>query len=503
MARININVHKLFFTVNIIDQSLSHIVKTICSSLTTYSFNYNKHTKTTIKQKDKVFYSHIPHTNEYRFCINNIKDFMLILGSNGITRDNISVKYIRNDDVSSLGLKLNKNYKPRDYQEEYVKILTSPDSGTINLVDLKTGYGKGLVGMYAVTKLNLRTAILVLPKYIDKWISDVKQYTNIEDDDIYVVQGGDSLIELMEENDITYKFIILSMRTISNYITSYEENTFTYPVKPYDLMQYLNIGVLLNDESHQHFHALFKTTLYFDVKKFIGLSATLDTNQADVKAMYNTLFPPECRISNIAKINNYVNVKAITYKLEFIRGIQYKRQQGYNHNLYEQSIMKNNIFLKDYVEMIMWYIKECYISRRKPGDKLLVFMASINMCTLLTNHTKSLYKDLDVRRYVENDPYENIIEADITFSTILSAGTAIDIPNLISVLQTVSISSLQANLQSLGRLRKLPDKETWYYYLYTRDIKNQYKMHLDRREAIKHTVKNYVFDEYHKTIRLK
>lgn len=421
MVRIDIVIRTTHFVVQVLDPHLSHVIKTVCSNLVTYNFVYDKYKRKMIKQKDKGYYTHVPHTNEYRFSIENLRDFMLVLGTNQVKREEIKVTHDRNYDISTLGLRFNKaKYKLRPYQNKYSNLLISKDSSNIQLVDLRTGYGKTLLSMHAIVKLNYRLGIIILPKYIEKWISDVKDTTDIEDEDIYVVQGSDSLIELMEEEDMNYKIIIFSMRTVANYIKQYEETIFTYPVKPDELMQHLGIGTLLNDEAHQEHHALFKASLYFEVRKLIGLSATLVSNQKDIDNMYKILFPDKKRLSNLVEYDKYIYVKAINYRLELTRGIQYKRQQGYSHNLYEQSIMRNNVLLRSYIDMILYYVEESYISRRKKGEKLLVFAASIRLCTIIRNYIANKYENLDVRRYVEDDPYENLMEADICVTTVLS-----------------------------------------------------------------------------------
>ena len=503
MVRVKIVIRSTHFIVNILDNTLNHIIKTFSSKYNTYTFIYDRHKRRKVKIADKEYYSHIPHTNTYRFSIGSLKDFVSILREYNIGRDDISLRYEKCSIYNSLDVIFNITIVPRDYQYAYSDILVSPNSNTILLVDLATGHGKTLISMHAVSRLNIRTAILVLPKYIEKWIDDVKKYTDVTDDDIFVVQGYDSLVELMENNNVNYKFIIFSMRTVSNYITSYEDNSMLHVVPPDMLMEHLKIGVLLNDESHQHFHAIFKTLLYFNVSKVICLSATMTTNNLDIKKMYDNVFPVENRISNLVEYSKYIKVKAIEYRLESTKGILYQRQQGYNHIMFEQSILRNNVLLRYYLELILWYIKESYITKRVDGDKLLIFASTVNMCTIITNHVKSIYTELDIRRYVEDDPYINIIEADISVSTVIGAGTAIDIPNLIAVIQTISISSVQANLQSMGRLRKLDNKEVWYYYIYTRDINNQYRMHLTRLNTIKNRVKTYLQEEYFKLVKTK
>ena len=336
-----------------------------------------------------------------------------------------------------------------------------------------------ILSTHTIVKINRRFGILVLPKYIDKWISDVKELTNIQDNELYVVKGGSSLnnlVTLADNNELEAKVIIFSIRTISNYIKEYEnalyEDEFTYECKPEDLMERLGIGLILNDETHQEFHAVFKSCLYLDPCRFIGLSATLDHNDANIRKMYNIMFPGVARISNIVEYQPYIHVVDVTYSINSIKRIKYKRPQGYNHILYEDSIIKNNLLLKSYTEMIEHYFKIGYLDRRVEGDKILIFVASIKMATILTEHFSMKYDDLDVRRYVEDDPYENVMEGDVVISTVLSSGTALDIKGLITIIQTISIKSLQAVKQAYGRLRNLKDKEMYYYSLHCKEIPN-------------------------------
>jgi len=359
-----------------------------------------------------------------------------------------------------------------------------------------------VIAMNAVVKLQYKLAIIVLPKYIDKWVSDVKDTTNIVDEEICVIRGSASLIDLMVNGSSNYKIIIFSLRTITNYIKEYETGRieeFKYPIQPEELMSKLHIGIILNDESHQEYHALYKASLYFDVKKFIGLSATLISDQEDITRMHNLLFPTSCRISGLAKYNRYIYVHAVEYTMTDVDTIKHARARGYSHTLFEQSIMSNPLLCSDYVDMIMWYVKKAYISQRMKGDRLLIFAATVDMCTLLQQTIKKLYLDLDVRRYVEDDDYVNL-KADICVTTVLSAGTAVDIPNLIACIQTISIGSVQANLQAVGRLRNIPNRKVRYYYVYCNGLEKQYKLHRQRVAAIAKVIKQYTKEEYHKVL---
>jgi hypothetical protein len=112
----------------------------------------------------------------------------------------------------------------------------------------------------------------------------------------------------------------------------------------------------------------------------------------------------------------------------------------------------------------------------------MVFAGSIDMCTRITERLKKEFPYLDVRRYVEDDPYENAIEADIRVSTVLSGGTAIDIPNLRTALMTNSIQSPVSNLQALGRLRQLKDRDVTFSYMVNIHIPKQVDYHNRKKE---------------------
>jgi superfamily II DNA or RNA helicase len=505
MKRLEIVIFNTSFTVKLLDEKLNSVLNIMINELSTYDFVYDKILKRNIRQRDKMFMSHLPHTNTYRFSIMNLKDFMLLLGSHYVTRDMIHVEYRKNFNIKPINIKVNSSFTIRDYQHIYINALVAENATKITLIDLQTGRGKSVIAMAAIAKLNMRTGLLLRPKYIEKWIIDLKKYTDVTDNDIYIVQGEESLLHLIEDKNTSYKFVIFSSRTMMNLITDFEEcHSYTFPITPDKILETLGIGIIYNDETHEEFYSIFKCILYLNPLYLIGSSATLLSNQPDVNKMYMNLFPATNRISNIVEYDKYANVIAINYKIESLRGIRFMGVKGYNHILFEQTLMRNSVFLREYINMIDYYIADLYISRRKPGDRMLIFAASIRMCTVLANHFDRKYKQFDVRRYVEDDPLVNVLESDICFSTTLSAGTALDIPNLIAVLQTVLISSIQANLQNVGRLRKLDDgREVYYGYLYSKDIPKQVKMHHDRTKIIKPKAKTYILMDYPKMVRTK
>lgn len=510
MVRVAVIIYNTHFSVKVLDMSIHEIVRRLCDELTTYTyevtgFNHSKYGKKPqyTKVKDREFFSFIKQTNTYRFPISTNRNFLLLLGNNGVKRDEISIQMDREYEMNKLSLSMNPDFIPRDYQDRYINALVSDAAKALTLVDLRMGYGKTLIILSAIVKRDLKLGILIVPKYIDKTVLDIKKYMRVKDEDILVIQGSENLIDLMNNPKNDYKIIIFAMRTIYNYIESYENNDFNYPVLPIDLLRSLGIGILFSDESHQEFYALFKALLHMDVRYVIGSTATFETSDSYINKMYETLFPMLNRISNLVEYKKYLNVFAIQYEFNSMRGIQFKRAKGYNQILFEQSIMRNNILLRSYLEMIDYFVIEGYFKRKEPGDKMLIFAGSINMCTLITNYLANKFRMLDVRRYVETDNFKNVLEADICVATALKAGTAVDIPDLITVLQTISMSSMQANEQNAGRLREIPGKEMRYYYLYCKNIKQHHSHHVDRKQAISKLAITYNHDDYRVRLRVK
>ena len=387
-------------------------------------------------------------------------------------------------------------------REEAICIKITGDEGLFVIENYIVTHNT-LIAMNSIVKMNMRTAILVLPKYIEKWVDDVAKYTDVEEKDIYVVKGSDSIVKLsrMKSENIHHKFFILSLATIREYVTAYEENKLaTDIITPDKFMEHLGVGILLNDESHQHFHALLRISLYMNVSKLIGMTATLDSNRESMRKIYNTMFPANYRISNLAKKTAYVNVEASGYRLTHIKGVRYYTNRGYNHIEYEHHILKHFKFLKSYLEMIKWYVTERYVKKRREGDKALVYVSSVRMSSVLTSYLQEQFPTLNVKRFMEDDPYENIMTADLCVTSAQNGGTALDVPNLVWILMTTSMSSLQANLQTLGRLREIKDRYLLYTYIYCLDIPNQVKMHKDRKEAIRETVKEFFYSDYCKVV---
>lgn len=94
------------------------------------------------------------------------------------------------------------------------------------------------------------------------------------------------------------------------------------------------------------------------------------------------------------------------------------------------------------------------------------------------------------------------MEPDIRVSTVLSAGTGIDIKNLRVCILTQALSSIKANIQAFGRLRELKGdtRGTQFYYLNCRNIPQHLIYHDKKVELLRERTKAQLTLDYDKRL---
>jgi superfamily II DNA or RNA helicase len=431
---------------------------------------------------------------EFRFHISQYNEFLKTLAYEHFDDSMYEVEIAEKYEAQSFSMVMKPGWELRDYQKEVVTFCTNKYEGDFNsrLISLPTGTGKGISALATAAKMGKRVFILVLPKYIEKWAKETTDVLDVLPKEIMTVQGGEQLkglISLAKDGQLKSKFVICSLTTYMNYLEAYSDSVTEfassgYECRPDEFTQVIKAGTMIVDEGHQHFHAVFKALCHGHIDNLIFLTATLVSEDPFLKKMYHLMFPKQLRYDKI-EMEKYIKLFPISYNIANYPNSKIRTasfgSNNYSHIEFEKSIRRNTVKKENYYMMLNRLVKETYIDDRLPLDKLIVFCASIDMCTEYTAILKDAYPDLDIRRYVENDPYENIIEADIRVTTILSGGTAIDIPNLRVAIMSVSIDSPVANLQVLGRLRKLKDRDVKFYYLYSLQVPKQIQYHKKRK----------------------
>lgn len=417
----------------------------------------------------KVFAAATKNRLEYRFHINQFKDFKAHLEFHGLT--GVLVEFVANPIplYVNVTLPIFPHWKSYDYQEPVIEYICAAGEPRSKFVDLQTGKGKSYCSLAAASIMGTPIVLMVRPMYIDKWLIDIRKTYDIEIEDCLVIQGEKSLLALLaaaEEGKPVAKIVLMSNKTFQLWIKKYEEYgdailDMGYACLPGDFYEHIGAGLRIIDEVHSDFHLNFKIDLYTNVAHSVSLSATLLSDDAFINRMYEIAYPKYQQYKGPA-YDKYIAARSIIYRLKEPDKVRFQdwASNRYSHNTYENSILKNDNLCQNYMAMINEIIKFSYIKNYKEGHRLIIFCSSITFCTRLTAYLADKYPHFDVRRYVEDDEFVNVMEPDIRVTTLLSAGTAIDIPMLQTTILTTAVSSSQSNIQGLGRLRKMADGTT-------------------------------------------
>lgn len=349
--------------------------------------------------------------------------------------------------------------------------------------------------LWAASEYGKKLCIFVLGRYTERWWDDVGKW--VDDDKILEIRGSLELEEVLRQSDTPFirdkQMFVMTITTFSDYCTKWEiadSEKRKEMVPPELVWEALGVGMRITDETHQHFQQNFLADLYTHLPKTVYLSATLHPGDGFIRRMYETMLPIEKRVGGGLQ-RKYTNVFAMFYRFRLPHLIRCNnRKRMYNHTEFEKWLMRNPKTLENYFAMIDEIIEERFIAVRKEGQKQLIFFGTKKMCEKYVIRLKRRFPSLDCRRYVAEDKYENLLEADIACSTLGSSGTAVDIPNLLRCLMTVALKSEQANLQALGRLRYMEDQVEFDYLVCT-DIPKHRDYHYKKKKLFKDWVKSH------------
>lgn len=452
----------------------------------------------------KIFATANKSRTEFKFLINSLTDFKRFLYHCDFREtdiEQIEVSYYETDDIE---LAIKENWKPKEHQLPVIDFLLNK-SLTHKLLDLPTGEGKTFCALYAISLLKKRTLLIIKPKYLKKWKEDVEKYCYINPGDLIVINSTPSLIALMEDflnGKDNPKIIIISNRIMLNWYQVYKENgkeqyEFGYLCKPDELFHFFRAGIRLIDEAHEDLHIHGLIDLHTHVEDTISLSATVINRNETIKKMQILLYPFKSRYGKFLP-KKYTDCFAVSYRFENPHKIKCISGMGYSHTTFENSLLtkKNMKEYKGYIKLILSLVQDYFIPLTRPKKKLLIFVATIEFVRKLERIVQIAFPKYKVKGYCESDSRDFLMESDIVITTILKTGTGEDVPDLTTVIMTNSVDSIQSNIQTLGRLRKLEDHKTEFIYIYASNIKKQLEYHCNRRLYFNNRVKSFTSIEY-------
>lgn len=414
----------------------------------------------------------------------------------------IPINIIEDEPVKPRSIKasMKKGFSFRTGQEEMVEFIMSP--GSFKPINAQVGQGKTSVAIYSIVALG-KVTLIQLPMLISQWHREIRKFSNISKDDIYIVQGFNRLADLwkMHEGGFRPKIIIFSTRTLHMYAI-HPEAPYSELPSYYEFQKQFGIGVKILDETHLNFCTNTCIDLYSCIEKNIYLSATYMRSDPQGARIFNLVFPADMRFGAQFK-SKHCNVYILQYHLGLLSDIQGKFicEKGYNHAKYENFIRKQKVYGEYFVySVLLPVMQQYYFGLRKPGQKLLVIGATHDFICYVYDKIKSRCADYGYTctPYFSGDPKygkdELLTKNDIILSTPKSCGTGRDIANLKTCINTMSFRSPVLTNQMMGRLRKLPDDEVIFVDLWNGDL-NVHGYHVNTRRRVYQQIAKATYDE--------
>lgn len=488
MKKMRIDLYTHFFKVSHVHPSAYYALRRAFQELLQVQF---VKIRGKVQKQNKNIFAAKSDEGEYRFHINYLPRFKEMLRDGLINDDEINYFKHEYPEPAEIDVKVPEKFQMRDYQEEALSYIL--DEGHSKLVAFSMGLGKTLTAVKAGELLGYRTIIIVLGRYKEKWRDDVLELYG-PDTNFMLVKGLAHLLSLIEqakEGKPVPDVIIVTTTTMQLYIKEWEKHQgkeIEGMVPPEEMYEILKIGYRIIDEAHQHFHMVFKNDLYSNLYKAVYLTATLESNDKFIQAMYNLIWPRAMR-GQAVKPAPYDKTTALLYQHLNPDRVRWKSNQGYSHVMYEQSIWKHIPSRVEYLDMIGDVVEQKFLPLYEPGKKMLIFCSLVDTCKEVADYLNQRFKDKkwQISKFTAEDNKEIIDTNDITVSTLGKAGTALDISGLIVCFNTVALAEPKANLQAKGRLRDLSKKPGFehivpeYIYTVATDIPRHVQYHQEKK----------------------
>lgn len=451
----------------------------------------------------KTFAASTADRSEFRFHINHWKEFQEEMMHHRLSENLVEIVHEPIHEGLDVVLPVKPQWVPKDDQPLAIEYLAKPPPPRSKCVIKPPGTGKTFCALMGMSKIGKRAVGIMKPQFLENWLEGAMKTYDIVLEDMVVVSGSKQLITLLNlaiEDRLPQKIILISNKTMQNYITTYEQYKegiidMGYPCYPDQMLEVLQAGVRFIDEVHMDFHLNFKLDLYTNIEQTSVYTATFISDDQKVKQMMFLAYPPKDRYVGPA-IKPYVRTRAIFYAFREPDKIKCREtgSTSYSHNVFEESILKHPRIMGGYFDLIETTVKQEFLDPDfyKPGDKGILFCSSVAMCTALQDYLQKKFPQLDIRRKVADDDREELRAGDLVISTLGSGGTGHDIPNLTWVGLTTNVKSSSGNIQGHGRLRELKAipgvrdtaREPRFTYLVNEDNLKHIEYHEAKKDLI-------------------
>lgn len=359
-------------------------------------------------------------------------------------------------------------YKPRDKeQEEALKFMIGLDNYDNNFyqpqlsVNLNTGKGKTYCSIATFAYMRIKSIVITgSTTLLSQWKENIKEYTNLEDNDIFFISGSPVMNMILQGKSTkanNAKIFLCTHATIRSYCDTYGWNNLR------KIFNKLGIGIKFIDEAHTNFANILMIDFFTNTFKTYYVTAT------PLKSSYQEDRIYQLSIKNVPNVDlfdiykdphtDYIAIKWNSRPTPMqISSI--KNAYGLDRNGYVDYITKQPQFY-----MIMRIVMDMYL---KCNGRGLFYIGTneglLRVYRWIGENYPQLLGDIGVYTSLI-DKEHKLIEKNkkLILSTTKSAGLGEHIDKLkMTVVVAEPFKSEVITRQTLGRTR---DKDTLYIEL--------------------------------------
>lgn len=379
--------------------------------------------------------------------------------------DDVLIKYQPRDEVQRQSLAFLTGQYP------YVKNKTQSQLGLY----LNTGKGKTYASITSIAILGVKSIIITYAiGWLHQWKKCFLDYTNMKDDEVYIINGSSSIHRLLKYGSSKYKTFLISHATIKSFGDTYGWDKLS------QFIESLRVGIAVFDEAHLNFTNMMQFSFNTNIWKTFYVTATPARSDHSENLVYANAFrnvpgielfdDEEDPHTEYIALKFHSNPELQDYKKFRGRGF------GFDRNNYINYLTRN----PNYYKMLRIIVD---ISCKLKGKSL--YYIGTNEAIMDTKRWIEKYCPWligNIGVYTSIVPKEQKVkqlDKKIILSTTKSAGAATDIKGLeLTVVLNEPFKSPVIARQTLGRTR---DADTRYIELVDCAVNQVMKFHRSKQ----------------------
>lgn len=340
----------------------------------------------------------------------------------------------------------------------------------VKILDLPVGEGKTYLALKAVSIMGMKANIFVHKQSMieNPWIKDILKFTDIKREEIGIIQGSESIEEIIKNKD-KYKIFITMHRTFTVSMTG-KNNGYESVNRLYNEC---GIGLNIIDEAHTEICSCFWIAMYSEPKYTLYLTATLGRTNYSEEKIFSKLMPVHYSFTSC---NGYDRKKFITYRKRNFKSnppanwmTLIEQQKGVHIPYYCNYLIENEEAYKLLKTNVLAAVEEArnnYFKMHNKYPVIVILLGKLELIKKMTSSLSEVYESIgQFNGLVPAKDKISELKKEIVLSTHKSMDSATD-AKIDYIINCIPVSSDIMVNQILGRIRYNPSEPDNEYGVY-------------------------------------